>query len=192
MCKMWVLKRVLTREIHRNDFPLPTPPLPTPRPCPEPCQGLCFCCSYLKCSFPQRSAWFNPSTPLNLYSNSIFSGRLSQTPLYKATAFSPILSNTFLCYFLFSLKTLITFGYVGPLMLPAVSLQWQRAGAALWSGCKLLSTVSVVEEQAPECSGFSSCSSWAQWLRLLGSRAQVWQLSCSAARAIFLDWGLNP
>ena len=45
--------------------------------------------------------------------------------------------------------------------------------------------------------GFSSCSTWAQQLRLLGSRAQVQlaaahRLSCSSACGIFLDQGSNP
>ena len=137
---------------------LPTshPPLPTPHPCPKPCQGLCFCCSYLKCSFPQRSAWFNSSTPLNLYSNSIFSGRLFQTSLYKTTAFSPILSNTFLCYiFLFSLKTFIYF-WLHWASVAACSLSpvAESGGYTLVAGCRLLSTVfSVVEESGSRALG---------------------------------------
>ena len=114
---------------------------------PKTCQGLCFCCSYLKCSFPQRSAWFNPSTPLKLYSNSIFSRRLFQTSLYKTTAFSPTLSNTFLCYILLcSLKTFIS------LVLVTLGLCFCLQS---FSSCREWGLLSSCGLQASHRSGFS-------------------------------------
>ena len=57
----------------------------------------------------------------------------------------------------------------------------------------LMSVTSTVAAQALGCQGFSSHSSWAQWLQLPGSRAVVVAhgLSCSMSCGIFPDQGLN-
>ena len=55
----------------------------------------------------------------------------------------------------------------------------------------------LLQSTGSRCTGFSSCSTWAQQLWLAGSRAQAQQcvvhgLSCSAACGIFPDQGSNP